>query len=460
MKLLIFDLDFTLVNTTTCQDYLKTRAGREAIVEKLDSGEVVTELYFPDTVEYVNSLVRRFNTGESDTLPIVLSDSPQLYCEKVLEKQGFKIQPDFIYGNAHKPCTDWRALIEDVKRLELVDVNVVSDFLVVGDSPRDIFFGHESGSPSVWAQWGYNADAHMFPFDTCKPTRTATTLDELKGYVEEFIRGGEEAFDYKKPNFQDDWDIQTIDLENYQVHEVKAIGHAREYVPEFHEFNNPSYTANFFEVNWMLKPAKDVPESDLWRKVPQRFYKQGGGFAEAKHLIQKAGIYKFFFKRWLDEQGVTGKVLLVPMPSSVPAECNKTHTVKLIATWWEQWLNKEENISFELIHEALLIERFQPKMPTHAQKGKRCIEDQLKTMGLFRGVFGRLPNDISAVVFLDDVTTSGQSINAMATIFRELEVVPENVPLYGYVWFKTHHPEPDFDFDKLIELADNVAADN
>ncbi|TOJ42820.1 hypothetical protein CGI42_22715, partial [Vibrio parahaemolyticus] len=70
MKLLIFDLDFTLVNTTTCQDYLKTRAGREAIVEKLDSGEVVTELYFADTVEYVNSLVERFNSGESDTLPI------------------------------------------------------------------------------------------------------------------------------------------------------------------------------------------------------------------------------------------------------------------------------------------------------------------------------------------------------------------------------------------------------
>ncbi|TON99715.1 hypothetical protein, partial [Vibrio parahaemolyticus] len=65
MKLLIFDLDFTLVNTTICQDYLKTRAGREAIVEKLDSGEVVTELYFADTVEYVNSLVERFNSGES-----------------------------------------------------------------------------------------------------------------------------------------------------------------------------------------------------------------------------------------------------------------------------------------------------------------------------------------------------------------------------------------------------------
>ncbi|TOL43577.1 hypothetical protein CGH71_18690 [Vibrio parahaemolyticus] len=81
-------------------------------------------------------------------------------------------------------------------------------------------------------------------------------------------------------------------------------------------------------------------------------------------------------------------------------------------------------------------------------------------MGLFRGVLGHLPDDISAVVFLDDVTTSGQSINAMATIFRELEVVPEHIPLYGYVWFKTHHPEPDFDFDKLIELADNVAADN
>ncbi|MCA6720263.1 hypothetical protein R7Z44_14495 [Vibrio sp. 1409] len=459
MKLLIFDLDFTLVNTTKCQDYLKTRAGREAILDKLDSGEVVTELYFPDIVDYVNSLIERFIDGESDTLPIVLSNSPQLYCEKIVKIHGFKIQSDFIYGNAHKPCVDWEALIKDINH-KVVKERGVSDFLVVGDSPRDVFFGHESESPSVWAKWGYNDEDHMFDFDTCKPTRIASNLNELKGYVEEYIAGGEAAFDYEKPNFQEDWDIQTIDLDNYQVHTVEAIGYAREYVPEFHEFDNPHYTANFFEVNWMLKPAKDVPESDLWKKVPQRFYKQGGGFAEAQHLIKKAGVYKFFFKRWLETQNVTGKVLLVPVPSSVPAECNKTHTVKLIATWWEQWLNKEKDIDFELIHKDLLIERFQPKMPTHAQKGKRCIEEQLKTMGLFRGVLGLLPNDISAVVFLDDVTTSGQSINAMATIFRELKVVPEHVPLYGYVWFKTHHPEPDFDFDKLIELADNVAAEN
>lgn len=81
-------------------------------------------------------------------------------------------------------------------------------------------------------------------------------------------------------------------------------------------------------------------------------------------------------------------------------------------------------------------------------------------MGVFRGVIGKLPEDISAVVFLDDVATSGQSINAMATIFRELGVVSDETPLYGYVWYQTHHPTTEIDFSALIALADKVAAEN
>lgn len=460
MKLLIFDLDLTLVNTTKCQDYLKTAAGREVIVDLLDAGTVATSLYYPDTVTYVNSLVSRFNKGETDTLPIIVSDSPKAYCEAVLAQHNFEIESQYIFGSAHKPCVGMSDIYATIDSYDLDDIGP-EECLVVGDSAKDMFFAHEIESPCIWAKWSYVESEHMYPFHTSKPSRVARSLEELKVFIEEYINGGEAVFGYEKPNFQEDWNILSVDLKNFSEHQVTDIGFVKHYVPEAFTTKNQDYISTFFEVHWMVKPAKDVPKDDLWHKVPQRFYKKSGGFATANQLIRTAGIYKFHFKEWLDEKGISGKVLLVPVPSSVPAECNKTHTVKLIANWWTSWLNTlSPRPNFELIHYDLLVERFQPKEPTHAKGGERLIEDQLSTMGVFKDVIGNLPENISAVVFLDDVTTSGQSINAMATIFRELEVVSDETPLYGYVWYQTHHPTTEIDFSALIALADKVATEN
>ncbi|MBE7216386.1 HAD hydrolase-like protein [Shewanella benthica] len=468
MKLLIFDLDFTLVNTNNCQDYLKTRAGREAIVEKLDSGEVTTSLYFPETVDFVNELVASFMRYDTDTLPIIVSDSPRAYCEKLIELHGFNIPSELIFPASHKPCVDICNVLETVNAYteeKLVKVAKVSDCLVIGDSARDIHFGHEIKRPSVWAKWGNVAHEHVYDVSESKPTRTVNNLDELAAVIDEFIGSGTDGFEYTVPDFKKEWDIQTVDIEDFTEQEVEDIGFCEHYVPEALTLDNQKHKYSFFDVNWVLKPAKNVPENHLWKakRYPQKFYTQAGTFTEAKSLMRLAGIFKGRFKQWIEEKGITGKVLLVPIPSSVPAECNKTQTVKLIAGWWTEWINKL-NPDFTLVHKELLVERFKPKIPTHAQGGQRHIEDQLSTMGLFKGVLGKLPDDITAVVFLDDVTTSGNSINAMATIFRELEVVPKEVPLYGYVWFKTYHPDIefdiDFDFEALIAKADNVAADN
>jgi len=463
MKLLIFDLDLTLVNTTSCQDYLKTKAGRDAIVGLLDSGEVTTELYFPDTVEYINSLVSRFAKGESDALPIIVSDSPKPYCEKIVELHGFKIPPKLIFAAAHKPCVDFDDLLETLETYKLKKFckdTAVRDCLMIGDSAKDVFFGHETKSPSVWAKWGFNRVDYQFKVDTCKPTRQANTLDELKTFVEEYIEGGEKAFDYEAPDFKKIFKIETVDIDNFTEHEVEDIGYIKHYVPEALELEDRQYVNAYFEVNWMLKKAKDVPKNSLWKNKPQRFYKQDGEFKDnSAKLMSKAGGYKFEFKKWLEEKGITGKVLLVPVPASVPVECNKTYTVKLICEWWTEWINKLKP-DFELVHYDLLVERFNPKLPTHAKGGQRHMKDQLTTMGFIKKMHDVLPDDISAVVFLDDVTTSGHSINAMATIFRELNVVADEVPLYGYVFFKTHHPTPDIDLSALIAMADEVAAES
>ncbi|TOG38267.1 hypothetical protein CGJ01_24080, partial [Vibrio parahaemolyticus] len=87
-------------------------------------------------------------------------------------------------------------------------------------------------------------------------TRTATNLEELKGFIEEYIAGGEAIFGYEKPNFQEDWDILSVDLENFTEHQVKDIGFVKHYVPEAFTTRNQDYISTFFEVHWMVKPAK------------------------------------------------------------------------------------------------------------------------------------------------------------------------------------------------------------
>ncbi len=460
MKLLIFDLDLTLVNTTSCHNYLKTPAGREAVVNLISTGEISTSLYYSDTVDYVNSLVSRYLNRETDTLPIIISDSPQSYCEAILEKHGFNIESRFVFGAANKPCVDIEKIYESIYSYNL-DEEGPEECLVIGDSPKDIYFAHHINSPSVFASWGYVQAEYAYQPDSSVPTKKAENLIQLKEYVESFISKGEAAFEYEKPDFKNVWEINAVNMESYTAHHVDDIGYVKHYVPEALNTENTEFISTFFEVHWMMKRAKNVPANDLWRKVPQQFFTKKGTFKNASDLIRVAGSYKSHFKKWLEEKNVSGKVLLVPAPSSVPVECNKTYTVDLIAEWWTKWLNDEPGqANFQVIHYGMIIERFKPKIPTHAKNGERLIEEQLTTMGALASEVAKLPDDISCVVFLDDVSTSGQTIHAMATIFRELKIVPKETPLYGYVWYKTHHPVPEFDLSALIAIADQVAAEN
>lgn len=460
MRVLVFDLDFTLVDTSVCQDYLKTTAGREAIVEKLYSNEVRTGLYDTKIVSYLNNLMDSYSLKNSNVLPIIVSDSPKSYCEAVLCQHGFNIPNDLVFGAAKKPCVDIECILEKIRSYSKKEPK---SFLVIGDSPKDIFFAHEINSPSVWAGWGCIESEYTYPINCCKPTRQVNDLEELSKVIFEYVNSEKGDLDYRKPNFKELWSIESVNLNSFLEHQVEEIGFVKHYVPEAFDIGDSQYISTFFEVHWMVKSAKNVPKVRLINMMLQRFYTNKGDFINSNYVLKRtAGIYKNKFVDWLNEKGVTGKVLLVPAPSSTPAECNKTNTIDLIGQWWSSWIESERhtcNHGFEIVYTGLCVERFKPKLPSHIKSGERFIEDQLSTMGVYKEIIGVF-DDVSAVVFLDDVTTSGQTINAMATIFRELEVVPENVPLYGFVWYKTHHPTPDVDFSALILKADKVATDN
>lgn len=434
MKLVIFDLDLTLVDTSKCTAYLKTKTGREVIVGMIENDDVVTSLYDPDTPKYINELIDNFNDSKSDMLPIIVSNSPENYCIAVLKKHGFKFLKEVIFGNAGKPAVDFDSIKNDIEYLGYDDKGV-EECIVIGDNPKDIHFAHEIHSPSIWASWGYDKFKHEFAFKWCKPTKTAKDLDGLKKYIACFKRAGVEQFNYARPNFLIEWGMVTIDSDSYSNHTIKEdIGFADYYNPEGYNSSDSHEQSAFFCLKRTVKESRNVQKDELNSQIPQRFFNSNKKFSEAMVLKKLAGIFENKFTSWLDEIGISGKVLLVAVPSSFPAECYNTFSMNLIAEWWSEW-NKKPTL--ELIYTDLFVERFRPKQPSHKQLGYRFINEQLSTLGVVKDRIDTLQNDLSAVIFLDDVTTSGSTFNAMATLFRELKVVNDDIPLLGYALYKT-----------------------
>lgn len=69
-----------------------------------------------------------------------------------------------------------------------------------------------------------------------------------------------------------------------------------------------------------------------------------------------------------------------------------------------------------------------------------------------------LPDDITAVVLLDDVYTSGAQMNAVASVLLELEMIPDNFPIYGFAFGKTTSPNPFANIQSIINQLN--AAEN
>lgn len=163
---------------------------------------------------------------------------------------------------------------------------------------------------------------------------------------------------------------------------------------------------------------------------------------ETRSLKSLAGIYKRDFMAWLDELDVHGKVLLVPIPPSVPEECNLSNPVSIIAEWWSSWvteaLDDVDMSSFDVFR------RIVPKQPSHDTAGPRHLTDQLPTLGVIpRSRY--TGGNVDYVIILDDVVTSGSHMNAIASIINSTGLIPGDPEILGYALFKTVHPENEDD---------------
>lgn len=93
MQVILFDLDFTLANTLSCQPYLTSVKGREEVLNFLSRSPLEVSGYGKELIESFNA------AADKDFSIAVVSDSPKNYCIKVLECCGYKIDSRLVFGN-------------------------------------------------------------------------------------------------------------------------------------------------------------------------------------------------------------------------------------------------------------------------------------------------------------------------------------------------------------------------
>ncbi|MCJ8274415.1 MAG: hypothetical protein MJK04_34080 [Psychrosphaera sp.] len=432
MKTIIFSLDNTLVDTNSCRPYLPFHPTRRCnVVEKIESDEVETQVYDSAIVEYINELRERFGV-----IVVIASDSPKDYCEAVLAKHGFNIPDEHVFGDLGKPCVDFYEKI--VKPLNQTHDKgfAVADYLIVGSSPRDIYFGHHIQAATVFTTWGTAFDATRV-IEKCIPTTVANSLADLKNHIAAFLKN---CMEYRKPDFGGNF--RFIDSEYCKSYELdkQDIGYARDYISSV---NLPGTTdelahQTWIEMNACLKLAKNVPEVLLQNGKAIPVCIDGETISCGVPLKDLAKQYFQDFVEWTIDKQLQGNVALVPVPSSVPRVCNHTFVMALICRWWAEWASNS-NLPCAL-NVCDLLERTNPVKPAHRYYLKtyeRKIEPHLESIGVLVDKATAISDDFCAIIIVDDVVTTGTQMNAVATILNGLDMIPNNIPVYGYAWART-----------------------
>lgn len=423
MRVIIFDLDLTLASTEACHAYLRTSSGRRDIIPALQSGLVGVSFYDPGLVAYFNSLKSIPNCCVA-----VVSDSPQEYCMQVLSQGGYQIDDCLVFGSQSKPLVDQ----ESISRTIANNLGVETDdlrFLIIGDSPKDIYYAHYIGAPSVFASWG-SKQAKLAKFSM--PTAWADTLLDLKAYIDRYLKD-DLVFNYV--DFQESYLTVNPASKDFVRVELSddCVGFGKEYVKnkDHHRDEKDKWAAN--ELLWVVKQAKNLSVTEHNAYIGTPLYGVNGLY-NAASFKKKAWHFKNDFIHWCKANRVAGNILLVPVPPSVPRECNLTHSMALMCAWWQYWINAEGLGIYVRVHDA--FERFWPKVPSHQSSGWREMDEQFDTLGVFDDDQDKV-EEVDFVVVLDDVVTSGSHINAIASFMRTAEMVDEEAVILGYALFKT-----------------------
>lgn len=320
MKAILFDLDNTLFATQECNVYLRSRAGREVVCNLISQGGLNVRPLDPRLPGFINML------DEASYVEVfIISDSPKDYCLTILNKFGITVNHNNVVGAMHKPCVE-----EEVEEI----FSKYEKVLVVGDTPKDIYFAHRLKAASVFLTCLTDYDI-AFSVNNSMPSAVANSYIELIGVIDTFLK---DALDFEIPYFKPHF--KTVDADTAAITDIadENIGFVMKYIPELDDIVDEEDRFTWFKIHRSIKPAKILSNSELDEKKKVSFFNKSGKISEGVAFRDVAWFARVSFANWLKDKNITGKVYLVAAPSSVPRECNKSLPMEMLVHWWVRWL--------------------------------------------------------------------------------------------------------------------------
>lgn len=381
-KIVFFDFDETLVDTSELRPYRQTAEGRRFVANHPE--QVNTRLTDPDLLALFNKLAKR-------KLATIATNSAKDYTIALLNKHGFSTDIP-IYDNLHKPCH--HDLSQAIGNQQC---NKADDALYIGDSASDIIAAHGCRMPSVAVTWGKTSTPAKLI--KAEPTQIAKTGNELEACIRSFMNG---EFTYK----------ERVDPKKYIFLGERQ---ARAEI-EFYSFciyyptRHPNFNRSSSDKILRFKDLKDFSNNEIRNGATEDYFHEG---EVRKGMNLKTNLKQFYneLRDFIYKLDLKGKSYAIAAPNSAPEYCYKFDV--------NQRIVKKLNQNFEIdsAHLERILFRVFPKRESHVT-GSRNESEHYKTIGVKKEP--GIPDDVDNLIIFDDVSTTGIQMTCLANIMKNI----------------------------------------
>ncbi|MBD3249256.1 HAD-IA family hydrolase [Candidatus Woesearchaeota archaeon] len=376
MSLIIFDLDFTLVDTRHLQVYRKNPEGNRFLKQNIFN--IHTE-HYSDALKKIAAYKHKKNEA------VVVSDANKEQCRLLLEKHGYPDMP--VLGSAGKPIIE----LEDICRQFNKEKE---DCLVIGDSPKDILMAHHNSMASIGVTWSESEKRKEKITNMLKKSQPNFIIDNpemLWERIGEFEKGYFEHEERKLPKR-----YSFIERFDSLEQEIRTISLA-----DYHPRNWSSGETNEILA---FKKSKDYFVDDIrLGKKDEYFYKE----RIMGNIVFKDIISGYIMRVAEKTSKLKGHSLMIAAPNSLPEFCYKRDPNNNMAVNINSRVFKNDVIKRDCV-------RLYPKQ-TSRDGYKATIHTHMETMG-FRDIDY---SGIDNIVIFDDVLTRKTQINSIGIGLRE-----------------------------------------
>jgi hypothetical protein len=377
MKHLLIDLDDCLVDTSALRVYRKTPSGRKFATENI--GRLPTRLADKRLVD----LVKKYHNQKKAT---IVTNSPKDYAVAVLKKHGFPDVP--VIGAAKKP---WFGSLEN-----LVGDNG-KDFVMIGDSPKDVLPAHLLNVVSIGTTWYQELTPDYLAMS--EPTKTVKSVDDLLSILEDVESGKINWVPFKLPK-----EFEYLPDKEFKKPipniEWASVG---DYIP--YSEGGDEFSSDILNY----KNIKEIWPTDINRAIIQFFSTKQQRIMGWKRYSSALVYFAREVAKIITEAELEGSTLLVPAPNSNPKYCYKSFPNEMLALEVSHILNDKKLYD----PEKRVIYRTLPK-PKASETNNRNRDFNLWSLGV-EPKFSSNPDN---VVILDDVRTSGSQIECVAKVLN------------------------------------------